>query len=86
MSIEEVMKEHGFKISASCAGQAWYTKFVEHKGRRAYITVTDKGGEGLPASLEEPVLVGIHDVRSGDELEASRKISSLQSYLESLEK
>jgi hypothetical protein len=84
MSIEEVMKEHGFKISASCAGQAWYTKFVEYKGRRAYITVTDKGGEGLPTSLDEPVLVGIHDVRSGDELEASRNISSLESYLESL--
>jgi len=80
------MEEHGFKISASCAGQAWYTKFVEHKGRRAYITVTDKGGEGLPTSLDEPVLVGIHDLRSGDELEASQNISSLESYLESLEK
>ena len=79
MNIEEVMKEHGFKISASCAGQAWYTKFVKHK-------VTDKGGEGLPTSLDEPVLVGIHDVRSGDELEASRNISSLESYLESLKK
>lgn len=86
MSIEEIMKENGFKISASCAGQAWYTKFVKYKGRRAYITVTDKGGEGLPTSLDEPVLVGIHDVRSGDELEASQNISSLESYLKSLKK
>lgn len=84
MSVEEVMEKHGFKISASCAGQAWYTKFIKYKGRRAYITVTDKGGDGLPTSLDEPVLVGIHDVRSGDELEASQNISSLESYLESL--
>jgi hypothetical protein len=85
MSVEEVMKEHGFKISASCAGQAWYTKFIEYKGRRAYITVMDKNGEGLPQELDEPVRVGIYELRSGEDLEDSRNVSSLNSYLENLE-
>ena len=85
MSVEEVMKGHGFKISASCAGQAWYTKFIEYKGKRAYITVMDKSGEGLPQSLDEPVQVGIYGLRSGEELEDSRNFSSLYSYLEDVE-
>jgi hypothetical protein len=45
----------------------------------------DKNGEGLPQSLDEPVQVGIYDLRSGDELESSQHMSSLNSYLESLE-
>jgi hypothetical protein len=45
----------------------------------------DKDGEGLPQSLDEPVQVGIYELRSGDELESSQNISSLNSYLESLE-
>lgn len=85
MSVEEIMEKHGFRLSASCAGTAWYTKFIEYDGRRAYITVMDKDGEGFPQSLDEPVQVGIYDLRSGDELENSQNISSLNSYLESLE-
>lgn len=84
MSVEEVMEKHGFRISASCAGQAWYTKFLAHKGKRAYVAVMDKDGEGLPQSLDEPVLVEIYELRSGDELEACQNFSSLNSYLESL--
>lgn len=86
MSVEEIMKRYGFRVSASCAGQAWYTKFVDYKGKRAYVTVTDEEGDGLPASLDEPVAVGIYELRSGDELEACQNISSLNSYLESLAK
>ncbi len=84
MSLEDLMKRHGFRVSASCAGQGWYTKFIDYKGRRAYVTVMDKDAQGLPQSLEEPVLVAVYDVRSGDELEDSQNISSLKSYLESL--
>jgi hypothetical protein len=85
MAVEDAMKEHGFRISASCAGTAWYTKFLEYKGKRAYITVTDQGGEELPQTLEEPVQVTIYELRSGDELEEAQRISSLDSYLKSLE-
>jgi hypothetical protein len=84
MSIEEIMKGYGFRVSASCAGQAWYTKFIDYNGRRAYITVMDKDGEGLPQSLDEPVAVVIYDLRSGDELEQYPDFDSLKSYLESL--
>jgi hypothetical protein len=86
MSVEEVMERHGFRIAASCAGKASYTKWVDHNGKRAYVTVTDISEEGLPSSLEEPVRVGIYDLRSGDELEPSRDVSSLGSYLESLDR
>ena len=85
MSVEDILTRHGFRISASCAGQAWYTKFIKYKGRRAYITVMDEAGEGLPQKMDEPVLVGIYDLRSGDELDDSRTLSSLKDYLESLE-
>jgi hypothetical protein len=85
MSVEEAMERHGFRIAASCAGKASYTKWVKHKGARAYVTVTDMSEDGLPNSLDEPVRVGIYELRSGDELEPSQDISSLRSYLESLD-
>jgi hypothetical protein len=85
MSVEDVMKAHGFNLSASCAGKASYTKWVKHQGKRAYITVNDLSGESFPATLDEPVRVELHDLRSGNELETPRDISSLSSYLASLE-
>jgi len=85
MSVEEVMKSHGFNLSASCAGKASYTKWIKYKGKRAYITVNDVSGDSFPITLEEPVRVIIHDLRSGDELETPQDISSLSAYLESLE-
>jgi hypothetical protein len=85
MSVEEVMDKHGFRIAASCAGKASYTKWVNHRGKRAFVTVTDASEDGLPGSLEEPVRVGIYDLRSGDELEPLQHMSSLRSYLESLD-
>ncbi len=54
-------------------------------GKRAYITVNDASGDSFPTTLEEPVRVAIHDLKSGDEVEAAQDISSLSSYLESLE-
>jgi hypothetical protein len=84
MSVEEVMKTHGFNLSASCAGKASYTKWIKHRGKRAYITVNDVSGDSFPNSLDEPVRVAIHDLRSGDELEAAQDINSLSSFLASL--
>jgi hypothetical protein len=84
MNIEEVMKDHGFNLSASCAGKASYTKWIKYKGKRAYITVNDASGDSFPTTLEEPVRVILHDLKSGDELESPRDISSLSAYLESL--
>jgi hypothetical protein len=84
MSLEEVMKSHGFNFSASCAGKGSYTKWVKHRGKRAYIAVTDASGEGFPATVDEPVRVAIHDLRSGDELETAQDFGSLSAYLASL--
>jgi len=84
MSLEEVMKSHGFNLSASCAGKASYTKWIKFHGKRAYITVNDVGGDSFPTTLDEPVRVTIHDLRSGNELEPSQDINSLNSYLASL--
>ena len=85
MNIEEVMKDHGFNLSASCAGKASYTKWVKHKGKRAYITVNDASGESFPTTMEEPVRVTLHDLKSGNELEVPQNINSLSAYLESLQ-
>ncbi len=85
MSLEEVMKTRGFNLSASCAGKASYTKWIKYKGRRAYITVNDVSGDSFPTSLEEPVQVTIHDLKSGDELETPQVVSSLKAYLASLD-
>ena len=84
MSVEELMKSHGFSIAASCAGIATYTKWVTYKGKRAYVTVTDVSGDGVPMTVDEPVQVRSYDMRSGDELEASQDSRSLSTYLESL--
>jgi len=85
MNVEELMEKHGFRIAASCAGKASYTKWVKYSGSRAYVNVTDLKEEGLPGSLDEPVRVCIIDLKSGDELEPCRDVSSLRSYLESLD-
>jgi hypothetical protein len=84
MSIDEVMTSHGFNFSASCGGKGSYTKWIKHKGKRAYIAITDASGESFPTSLEEPVRVAIHDLKSGDEVEAAQEVGSLNSYLVSL--
>ncbi len=84
MSVEEILKEHGFNFSASCGGKASYTKWIKYNGKRAYVTVNDATGDGFPTTLEEPVRVAIHDLKSGDELEDPRDISSLSAYLASL--
>jgi hypothetical protein len=85
MSIDEVMASHGFNFSASCGGKGSYTKWIKHQGKRAYIAITDASGESFPTTLDEPVRVAIHDLKSGDEVEAAEDIGSLRSYLESLE-
>ena len=85
MSVEELMKEHGFNFSASCAGKASFTKWIKHRGKRAYIAVHDSSGEGFPTTMEEPVRVVLHDLKSGNELEPPRDFGSLNSYLESLQ-
>jgi hypothetical protein len=85
MSLEEVMKTHGFNFSASCAGKGSYTKWIQYRGKRAYIAITDASGDSFPTALDEPVRVTIHDLRSGDDLEAPQDIGSLTSYLASLD-
>ena len=57
MSIDEVMTSHGFNFSASCGGKGSYTKWIKHRGKRAYIAITDASGESFPTTLEEPVRV-----------------------------
>ena len=85
MNVEELMEKHGFRISASCAGTATFTKWIKYEGKRAYVTVTDTSGDALPTGLDDPVRVTIYDMRSGDELEPSKDVSSLKSYLELLD-
>jgi intein/homing endonuclease len=84
MSVEEILKNHGFNFSASCGGKASYTKWIKYNGKRAYITVNDANGDSFPTTLEEPVRVTVYDLKSGDELGTPQEISSLSAYLASL--
>lgn len=85
MNVEEIMKNHGFNFSASCAGKGSYTKWIKYQGKRAYIAINDASGESFPTTMEEPVRVAIHDLRSGDEVEPGREVDSLSAYLGSLQ-
>ncbi|MCX5891190.1 MAG: hypothetical protein NTY36_17335 [Deltaproteobacteria bacterium] len=85
MNLEEKMKDHGFNFSASCGGKGSYTKWIKYQGKRAYIAITDASGESFPTTLEEPVRVAIHDLRSGNEVEPGREVDSLSAYLGSLQ-
>ncbi len=85
MNLEEIMKDHGFNFSASCGGKGSYTKWIKYQGKRAYIAISDASGESFPTTLEEPVRVAIHDLRSGDEVEPGREVDSLSAYLGSLQ-
>ena len=51
---------------------------------RPYLTVNDATGDGFPTTLEEPVKITVHDLKSGNELEPPQDISSLSAYLASL--
>jgi len=84
MGVEEVMKDHGFRFSAGCSGKASYTKHVRHEGKRAYISVTIPAGEGFPTTLEEPVLVTVYDLKSGDALAPGQDFTSLEIYLKTV--
>lgn len=84
MNLEEIMKDRGFNFSASCGGKGSYTKWIKYQGKRAYIAITDASGESFPTTMEEPVRVAIHDLRSGDEVEPGREVDSLSAYLGSL--
>jgi hypothetical protein len=83
MTLDQEMEKHGFGASSSGGGCEWYTKRVQHKGKNAFIAVTDDGGLALPESMDEPVYVGIYDMDSGDLLEEVQKFVSLRSYLAS---
>jgi len=86
MEVEKIMEDHGFSVSSSCSGFEWYKKTIKHQGKDAFITVTDAESSSLPASLDDPVVVELYDLDSGNELEKSRRFESLKSYLDSLVK
>ncbi len=85
MDIEEIMKQHGFNLAASCGGKASYTKWITYRGKRAYIAVTDAAGESFPTALHEPVRVTVYDLRSGDALGPPQEMETLSAYLKTLE-
>ena len=84
MSVEEKMEAHGFRLSAGCSGKAAYTKLIKHDEKRAYVSVTNIGGDSFPTSMDEPVRVIVYDLRSGDELGPGQDFDTLEKYLEQL--
>ena len=85
MKVDNIMADYGFSISSSCSGFEWYKKTIKHKGQDAFITITGNEDSGLPESLDDPILVEIYDLDSGNELEKSQSFNSLKSYLDTLD-
>jgi hypothetical protein len=85
MEIDKIMQGYGFSVSSSCSGFEWYKKMIKHKGKDAFITITDKEGLGLPRSVDDSILVEVYDLDSGSELERSQSFESLKAYLEILD-
>lgn len=86
MEIDKIMLGYGFSVSSSCSGFEWYKKTIKHKGKDAFITITDKESLGLPKSMDDPILVEVYDLDSGSELEKSKSFESLKSYLAILDR
>lgn len=84
MELNKLMEDYGFSVSSSCSGFEWYKKDIKHKSKDAFITITNSEGLGLPESLQDPIVVEIYDLDSGNEIETSRGFDSLQSYLDTL--
>lgn len=84
MKLDQIMEEYGFKVSSSCSGFEWYIKKIQYKGNDAFVTITADDELHLPDSVDEPVLVSISDMNSGDELKAPQRFESLKSYLDTL--
>ena len=82
MEIERLMEDYGFSVSSSCSGFEWYKKDIKHKGKDAFITITGNEGLGLPESLQDPILVEIYDLDSGNEIEKSQSFDSLKAFLD----
>lgn len=85
MEVDKVMEDYGFSVSSSCGGIEWYKKIIKHKGKDAFVAITDNGSSGLPKSLDDPILIEIYDLDSGNELEKSQGFESLKSYLNTLD-
>ena len=86
MDVDKIMNDYGFSVSSSCSGFEWYKKTIQYKGKDAFITITDHTVTGLPKSLDEPILVEMYDMDSGNEFEKSQNFESLKSYLDTLDK
>ena len=84
MGVNHELIRHGFGASSSGGGCMWYTKEIQYKEKDAFVAITDVGGLALPDSLDEPVLVGIYDLDSGDLFDEVQTFESLRSYLASL--
>ncbi|MBL7180123.1 MAG: hypothetical protein ABIK98_00915 [Pseudomonadota bacterium] len=85
MEIDKIMQAYDFSVSSSCSGFEWYKKTIKHKGKDAFITITDKESSSLPRSMDDPILVEVYDLDSGSELEKGQSFESLKAYLETLD-
>jgi hypothetical protein len=86
MSIEEIMEKEGFAASGSGGGCEWYTRPTTHKGKEAFIAITDNGGLDLPKTVEDSIMVGLYDVETGALFEDVKEYDSLKAYLDSTKK
>jgi len=86
MTVESIMKKYNFASSSSGGGCLWYTKPINHEGDDAFIAITAYDGGDIPETLDEPVLVGIYDIETMDVIVDAKRVDSLKSYLDTIQK
>jgi hypothetical protein len=84
MTVESIMKEHGFVSSSSGGGCLWYTKPTNYEGKDAFIAITVED-VGIPEMLDEPIMIGIYDMETMGIIVDAKRFDSLKSYLETIQ-
>lgn len=81
MDTYEIMRAAGYEMHSSGGGCTWYTKMIKYDGKEAYVAVTDDDGLRHPESLDEPIIVGIYDVETGELMKPPQSFYRLKQYL-----
>jgi hypothetical protein len=86
MSVETIMKNYKFVSSSSGGDCLWYTKPMYYEGNEAFVAITSEDSGDIPETLDEPILVGIYDMETMDIIVDAKRVNSLKSYLETIQK
>lgn len=81
MVIDKIMRQQGFSRSED---DGYYVKEINYDGEPAFISIMGLKVCGVPETLDEPIMVMVHD-SDFDEIREPIEVESLRTYIYSLE-